>query len=413
MEMHQERMLRRIALGATAGRRIPVLLFRHDGQFPPHFFEDFVGAHPQTRFHFFSYPDDAHGRQFANTDADLFFSTAAMPGLDMTLAHQFHVPLCVLASVSHPLANRGSVRLADLRGQDILCINSDLESQNRLHKSFGLQGIRVSSILSDAEQQFSYFLVRRCGSQRCGAGDAAAGGHRCLPAHRELSPALVLLHVPRAFRGNSPHRPKAEGGHHRLSERPPAAGGRADYPHRRPLSPSGQGRGCAQRGRSERAVCSARAAGAPANGNRQGFLKPAFWERAPMTRNRPKGIYRESALRPAYGRRGQTKKEPGDTPSPFGADDQIRTGDLILTKDALYPTELHQRAYVNGTRYNTMRAEKQGGKVNCMFVLAVVFEISPEAPPGAAPAGRCARRWRRRRRRAGPPGFAGIGPETP
>lgn len=172
MEMHQERMLRRIALMAAQQQDDVSLSFYSGmmGQFPPHFFEDFVGAHPQTRFHFFSYPDDAHGRQFANTDADLFFSTAAMPGLDMALAHQFHVPLCVLASVSHPLASRGNVRLADLRGQDILCINSDLESQNRLQKSFGLQGIRVSSILSDAEQQFSYFLVRRCGALAFYAG---------------------------------------------------------------------------------------------------------------------------------------------------------------------------------------------------------------------------------------------------
>ncbi len=172
MEKHQERMLRRIAVMASEQESSVSLSFYSGmlSQFPDGFFESFLAAHPQTHFHFFSYPDDAHGRQFANTDADLFFSTSIITSMDMTLVHEFHVPLCVLASAHHPLARKGSISLSDLQGQEILCINSDLESQNRLQKSFDLYGIRINSILSDAEQQFSYYLVRQRGALAFYAG---------------------------------------------------------------------------------------------------------------------------------------------------------------------------------------------------------------------------------------------------
>ena len=172
MEKHQERLLRRIA-AMSAEQESSVSISFYSGmlsQFPDHFFEDILDSCPDTQFHFFSYPDDAHGRQFANTDVDLFLSTTPMCGLDMTLAHEIHVPLSVLAGARHPLAGRKSVRLSDLRGETILCINSDLESQNRLQRSFALYGIRVSSVLSDAEQQFSYYLVRQRGALAFFAG---------------------------------------------------------------------------------------------------------------------------------------------------------------------------------------------------------------------------------------------------
>lgn len=172
MEKQQESLLRRID-AIRAGQASSVSVSFYSGmlaQFPERFFERLLDTCPETQFHFFSYPDDAHGRQFANTDVDLFLSTTPMPGLNMMLVHEFHVPLCVLASAQHPLACKGSVRLDDLRGETILCINSDLESQNRLQRSFALHGVRVSSVLSDAEQQFSYYLVCRRGALAFFAG---------------------------------------------------------------------------------------------------------------------------------------------------------------------------------------------------------------------------------------------------
>lgn len=175
LEKHQERMLRRIS-SMVLDRESSVSLSFYSGmikQFPDGFFEQFMARYPDVRFHFFSYADDAHGRRFANTDADLFFATMPITGTDLRLTYEFHVPLCLLAAKGHPLAQKGFATLEDLRNEQVLFINSDLESNNRLLRLFESNGIGVHSILSDAEQEFSYFLVRHRGALVFYAGPKA------------------------------------------------------------------------------------------------------------------------------------------------------------------------------------------------------------------------------------------------
>lgn len=162
LEKHQEKIVRRIAAMRDEQEQTVSISF-YSGmllQFPKGFFEHFIALHPEARFHFFSYPDDAHGRQFANTDVDLFISTTPLPNLSMRLAYEMHVPLFLLISCEHPLARRESVHMSDLRGERILCIDADFEAQNHVRRLCEAYGIQISSVLSDAEQQFSYYLVR-------------------------------------------------------------------------------------------------------------------------------------------------------------------------------------------------------------------------------------------------------------
>lgn len=139
-------------------------------QYPQGFFEGFLRRHQDTRFHFYSYPDTDHGRRYANTNVDLFFSSNPISSPDMVLLYECHRPLCALVGLDHPLAQKGYCTLEDLHGQNLLTINSDFDAQDRVRALFDQYGISIQSELSDAEQEFSYALIRSCAAVMFFAG---------------------------------------------------------------------------------------------------------------------------------------------------------------------------------------------------------------------------------------------------
>lgn len=139
-------------------------------QYPDDFFESFLRRHQDTLFHFYSYADNNHGRKYANMNVDLFFSSEALSIPGMALLYEYHRPMCVLLAPEHPLAERKSLSLEDLRGEHILTINSDFDAQDRVRERFDRLGIEIHSELSDAEQEFSYALIRTCHAMMFFAG---------------------------------------------------------------------------------------------------------------------------------------------------------------------------------------------------------------------------------------------------
>lgn len=139
-------------------------------QYPDGFFERFLRRHQDTRFHFYSYADNNHGRKYANMNVDLFFSSDLLSIPGMMLLYEYHRPMCVLLAPDHPLADRERLSLEDLRGEHILTINSDFEAQDRVRERFDRLGIEIDSELSDAEQEFSYSLIRTCRAMMFFAG---------------------------------------------------------------------------------------------------------------------------------------------------------------------------------------------------------------------------------------------------
>lgn len=131
-------------------------------QYPKDFFEHFLQRHRDTQFHFYSYADNDHGRKYANMNVDLFFSSDLLSIPGMNVIYELHRPLFVLLAPSHPLADRAHLSLEDLRGEHILTINSDYEAQDRVRERFNRLGLEIHSELSDAEQEFSYTLIRTC-----------------------------------------------------------------------------------------------------------------------------------------------------------------------------------------------------------------------------------------------------------
>lgn len=110
------------------------------------------------------------------------------------------------------------------------------------------QGIRVSSILSDAEQQFSYFLVRRCGALAFYAGPETLLPEGTVRLPIENFPLLWSCYMYERSEGIPPIAQRLKEAIIAFRNDHQRQVARADYPHRRPLSPSGQGRGCAPKG---------------------------------------------------------------------------------------------------------------------------------------------------------------------
>lgn len=139
-------------------------------QYPDGFLERFLRRHQDTRFHFYSYADNNHGRKYANLNVDLFFSSDPLTIPGMSLIYELHRPMFVLMAPEHPLAVKQRLSLADLRGEHILTINSDFEAQDRVRERFDRLGIEIHSELSDAEQDLSYALIRTCHAMMFFAG---------------------------------------------------------------------------------------------------------------------------------------------------------------------------------------------------------------------------------------------------
>lgn len=168
---HNEMLDRLSAMRAEHEQSVSISFFSGMlRQYPDGFFERFLRRHQDTRFHFYSYADNNHGRKYANMNVDLFFSTDLLSIPGMTLLYECHRPMCVLLAPDHPLADRERLSLEDLRGEHILTLNSDFEAQDRVRERFDRLGIEIDSELSDAEQEFSYSLIRTCRAMMFFAG---------------------------------------------------------------------------------------------------------------------------------------------------------------------------------------------------------------------------------------------------
>lgn len=139
-------------------------------QFPPDFLENFLERHRDTRFHFYSYYDNEHNRRHMNTDVDLFFSSNTISRPDMALLYECHRPMYLLMGQNHPLARQEEIRLSDLQGEYMLGINADYDSQDKLNQALSQNGVVFQTLLSDAEQSFSYSLIRDFHAIACFAG---------------------------------------------------------------------------------------------------------------------------------------------------------------------------------------------------------------------------------------------------
>lgn len=139
-------------------------------QLPSRFLENFIERHKDTRFHFYSYYDNEHNRRHMNTDVDLFFSSNTISRPDMTLLYECHRPLYVLMGQDHPLARQEGVHLSDLKGEYMMGINADYDSQDKLNQALKQNGVVFQTLLSDAEQDFSYSLIRDFHAIACFAG---------------------------------------------------------------------------------------------------------------------------------------------------------------------------------------------------------------------------------------------------
>lgn len=162
----QENMLSRIAAMREEHEQTVSISF-YSGmitQYPAGFFENFITRHKDTHFRFYCYADNEHGRRYANMNVDLFFSNNPLAQTDMTLLYEIHLPLHAIMSKTHPLAKKEILSLEDLRGSHMLTINSDFDAQSHVRAMFEQAGITIVSELSDAEQEFSYSLLRTCGA---------------------------------------------------------------------------------------------------------------------------------------------------------------------------------------------------------------------------------------------------------
>lgn len=128
-------------------------------QFPPNFFRSFIERHMDTQFSFQSYVDTDYGRKYMNKDVDLFFSTTIISRNDIML-HNCHRPMYVLVDRNHPLTRKKMIFYSDLKDYNVININSDMAASNRIQESLDKHNIITRHVLSDAEQDFGYSLVR-------------------------------------------------------------------------------------------------------------------------------------------------------------------------------------------------------------------------------------------------------------
>lgn len=145
-------------------------------ELPPHFFPDFMDAHPEVQFRLQSYPDNERSRSFQNYDCDLVITTSPLSSGNFTRIFHYENPIGIMLQRSHPLAQKSTLTMADLKGQRLITINSDNRSQTGLMERLRECGLSAHSIMGDAEENLTLDLLRR------GYVSFYAGKHSALPA---------------------------------------------------------------------------------------------------------------------------------------------------------------------------------------------------------------------------------------
>lgn len=129
-------------------------------QLGPGYLEDFMLRHSDIRFKLCSYLDVSQSRESILYDGDLFFSTNVINSISLQLLYEYHAPLCALMREGHPLAEKESLYIADLCGQNVVTLNADYDTQNLLSLLLEQNSVEISSRLGDSEIDLIYWMVR-------------------------------------------------------------------------------------------------------------------------------------------------------------------------------------------------------------------------------------------------------------
>ncbi len=130
-------------------------------ELPPHFFPDFMDAYPEVQFRLQSYPDNERSRSFQNYDCDLVMTTSPLSSCIFTQVFHFENPIGIMLQHTHPLTQKRTLSVADLRGERLITINSDNRSQTQLMERLREWGLSTHSVMGDAEGDLTMDLLRR------------------------------------------------------------------------------------------------------------------------------------------------------------------------------------------------------------------------------------------------------------
>lgn len=145
-------------------------------ELPPHFFADFMDAHPEVQFHFHSYTDNENSRSYQNYGCDLVITTSPLTGGAFVELARLRTPIGVMLAKDHPLAARDPLLVRDLEGCPLITLNSENRSQTQLIKCLHAQGLAPDTVLGDADGELTNDLLRR------GFVSFYAGKRSALPA---------------------------------------------------------------------------------------------------------------------------------------------------------------------------------------------------------------------------------------
>lgn len=145
-------------------------------ELPPHFFADFMDAHPEVQFHFHSYTDNENSRSYQNYGCDLVITTSPLTGGAFVELARLRTPIGVMLAKDHPLAARDPLLVRDLEGCPLITLNSENRSQTQLIECLHAQGLAPDTVLGDADGELTNDLLRR------GFVSFYAGKRSALPA---------------------------------------------------------------------------------------------------------------------------------------------------------------------------------------------------------------------------------------
>ena len=174
LEEHDDILRQMRAAGEGAHLRIGYFMGLLQ-ELPPHFFADFMDAHPDVTFHFRSYIDTENGRAYKSDSCDVIVTTAPLGQGFVELVH-LETRIGVMFAQSCALARRDSLSLADLKGYPLISLNTENRSQTQLIEALLARGLVIDTVLGDADGELIQELLLR------GFVSFYAGKRSALPA---------------------------------------------------------------------------------------------------------------------------------------------------------------------------------------------------------------------------------------
>ena len=130
-------------------------------ELPPHFFADFMDAHPEVQFHFHSYTDNETSRSYQNYACDLVITTSPLTSGSFVELARLETPIGIMLSRTHPLAQRPRLALHDLADWPLITLNTENRSQAQLLECLREHNLAPDTILGDADGELVGDLLRR------------------------------------------------------------------------------------------------------------------------------------------------------------------------------------------------------------------------------------------------------------